>query len=514
MKKLLIIIGIFISLTSFSQTKLSELPSGSSIGNDDIFPYVQSGTTYKCTFSLIKSSISIPYVNVTSNDVKIGSAAGTTSTADGDNIIIGRASGSSLAGYYNITSGLQCGLNLFGNNNDITGSPAGYNAITSYSFLSGIYSGYSLNANYCFGALPYSLYSNTGANTIGIGQYTGYNNNKSDCLFLGQQSGRYSTGAKALGIGPFSLFYNISANNIAIGDSVLYKFEGHSSTVVGNNSFATTHIDTMHGNTITSFGYNNNAGDSSICDFGIFGSNMVANYSNSFYFGNTYDTINFYGGVKNDSSEFTIYDSLIVTGTSDLQSTISNSTGDITIADNLDVTGSIDFQGDLVNSETDLVTINDNVDISGDVTIDGTHTQFVYGGDDAGYTLPLTVNVYAKVTNATNSQFSQDNNNVLTIVGDSVTFAVTGDYKVQYNLSILAASATDCNLTFQIIKNGSVQVGEYYFSSMKTGTHRSTVIISGIFDFTATDYFELQVKNTTNSDDMIIATGLLEIIKM
>ena len=67
--------------------------------------------------------------------------------------------------------------------------------------------------------------------------------------------------------------------------------------------------------------------------------------------------------------DVTVNEDLIVTLTTDLRGNVSNSTGTLTLNDDINVTGGIDVQGDIVNSETDIVIVNDAINISEDLTV-------------------------------------------------------------------------------------------------------------------------------------------------
>ena len=69
-------------------------------------------------------------------------------------------------------------------------------------------------------------------------------------------------------------------------------------------------------------------------------------------------------GAQTFSGAVTINNNLVVTGTANLQGTISDSAGDVTIGDNLAVTGTSDLQGNISDSAGTL-TIADNTLVDG-----------------------------------------------------------------------------------------------------------------------------------------------------
>jgi len=64
MKKLLVITGLLIAITGYSQTKISELPEATSVSSSDLFVIVQSGSTKNMPGSVLLDAISDSADNV------------------------------------------------------------------------------------------------------------------------------------------------------------------------------------------------------------------------------------------------------------------------------------------------------------------------------------------------------------------------------------------------------------------------------------------------------------------
>lgn len=439
----------------YSQKNFSQFTEVTTIVDNDIFLIWQTaaGANKKVTFSTIKSVMSLPYVNVTANSVKIGNGAGTTETGS-NNVLIGTSNaGNNINGSNNVVIG-SAATNLIGSNNFIAGTGAAVSATTSFSVAVGNNNSASSNGDFNTSHGNAAFNQSVGDFKCGYGGSAGAQSTKDYGNFFGYVSGVKATGDAPNFFGSFSGAFNTGSFNSLYGDSVAYLSSGSYWSIFGNQSFTPLYTDTFIGNNVTSFGFGNNSTDSAISHIVILGDNIIVENDSTIYLGNVNQVYKMFG--------------------------------DSTLPEII--------RRHSINTTP--------------------QTEFVYGGDDAGYTLPLTLNTYTKFTNASNSQFSQDNNNVLAIVADSAILAETGDYEVTYNITGQADAGTDCNITFKIVKNGSTQVGEFVFSTMRTGTARGGFTITGIYAFTANDYFELQIQNTTNSDDFVIGTGTLKIIKM
>jgi len=158
-------------------------------------------------------------------------------------------------------------------------------------------------------------------------------------------------------------------------------------------------------------------------------------------------------------------------------------------------------------SATELIIEADSVKVSGNFTSDPMLSCYEF--KDSSLLLDLTVNIWKRVTNPTKTLFTSNVAEDFVNAGDTI---VATDYckyaSVFYSLS---ATFSDNDIyKISVLKNGTIRIDGATFSGKGT-----TATITGkcIPPVASGDWFELQIVNTTDNDDVTVISGTLVIIK-
>lgn len=158
-------------------------------------------------------------------------------------------------------------------------------------------------------------------------------------------------------------------------------------------------------------------------------------------------------------------------------------------------------------SATELIIDADSVKVSGNFTSDPMLSCYEF--QDSSVVLDLTVDIWVRVTNPTKTLFTSIEDEDFVNAGDTV---VAIDYCKYASLfySLSAAFSDNDIFKISILKNGTTRIDGSVFSGKGT-----TATIAGkcIIPIVIGDYFELQVINTTDNDDVTVVSGSIIIIK-
>jgi len=158
-------------------------------------------------------------------------------------------------------------------------------------------------------------------------------------------------------------------------------------------------------------------------------------------------------------------------------------------------------------SATELIIEADSVKVSGNFTSDPMLSCYEF--KDSSLLLDLTVNIWKRVTNPTKTLFTSNVAEDFVNAGDTI---VATDYcryaSVFYSLS--ATFSDNDVFKISVLKNGTIQIDGSTFSGKGT---TSTITGKCTPPISIDDYFELQIVNTTDNDDVTVISGAMIIIK-
>ena len=133
------------------------------------------------------------------------------------------------------------------------------------------------------------------------------------------------------------------------------------------------------------------------------------------------------------------------------------------------------------------------------------------GFADSSFTIPMTQNIYAPITNTANTLYITGVNYGLTFAGDSIQVPETGDYEIEWDLSYSGANTDLYHI--EIFVDGVDQKGkgegQRDMSSSNIGSSSGHTILS----LTALQLITLRIENTINNNDATVYAGNIVINK-
>ena len=169
-----------------------------------------------------------------------------------------------------------------------------------------------------------------------------------------------------------------------------------------------------------------------------------------------------------------------------------------------------------VTHSAGLLTLSDSLAVTESVSIGGYVTQgselHAYGGfQDSAITIAVTQNAWAQITNASGSLWTSTEADGLTISGDTLTLAHTGDYSGC--LSITLSGGVGDDFLMRIYNVTQTSVAGFNIGITTTGNANFANIALPLYlEATADDEYVIQVTNTGNNDDPIIRSSVFNLI--
>jgi len=155
---------------------------------------------------------------------------------------------------------------------------------------------------------------------------------------------------------------------------------------------------------------------------------------------------------------------------------------------------------------TEELTVDGDIYATGDIFQDSIY--HAYGGIMAtSVTIALTENVWATTTNAYGGLFTGLEADGMTLSNDIMTITNAGDYIGSLAISFFGGNANDYEFRFYNYTSKSQEGYTVYHSTGGTANYEN-VTLPIYFDVNAGDQMVFQVRNVTDSDDVIIRSAI------
>ena len=130
---------------------------------------------------------------------------------------------------------------------------------------------------------------------------------------------------------------------------------------------------------------------------------------------------------------------------------------------------------------------------------------------DSAAVIPLSQNVWSKVTNGNNDLFTIINGDDLTVDGDTITVTISGDYIVWWDLSFMGGPSDQYHAA--VYKNATITPFEMHRKTSNNDT--GNMGLNGYLDnLAAGDDISFYIRNTGDNDDPTLVSSQITIFML
>lgn len=126
---------------------------------------------------------------------------------------------------------------------------------------------------------------------------------------------------------------------------------------------------------------------------------------------------------------------------------------------------------------------------------------------DSAVTISLTQNNWVHITNSTKTLFPATDYENITDLNDTLKFSYSGDVNCDYNVTFEGTSTDE--FEFRVVKNGTQAYKVHY--DVPTSANEVNIAIPSAFHPNLNDKVWLEVRNTSNNNDITIISGSIRV---